>query len=551
MDPIALGLFLFGNSIFISLFFVYLSRFKKHTRLHETEMEEREKQLKHQVFELAVLRSLSERAGYSLDLRQILEVITDSLSGLVQYATVSYIMMGLEGRTILKIHAAEGVSQEFIDNVKKDLTASYSTMSGKKVTPGLIDETVSGGLSLEGPSEIGSTFNLPMMIGSDLAALINVSSIAPGVYKEADTKILYTILSQVSASASKLSLVVENEKRRLSAMVMSLTDGIAMIDSSFRMTVSNSALASMLGIKKVESLMEIVAGVGVKVDLEHAIKQALISKNIVALKEVQLNQKYVQIDVEPVIDQYGYLLGAAVVFRDVTAARELDKMRDEFTAMMVHELRTPLTTITYGTADLMTGLEKLSTADIAKTIGVIQSTTGEMLDLVNDLLDAAKIESGKFEITKKEDDLVSLINEKITMFKPTTDQKGLKLVSEVTPTLAKLPFDRRRIGQTLDNLLSNAIKYTDKGSVTIKAEITDDHVMISVVDTGDGMKSEDIAKLFSKFEQFGKGKSGERKGTGLGLVVAKGIVEAHNGKIWGSSTGLGKGSTFAFTLPLK
>lgn len=551
MDPIALGLFLFGNFIFISLFFVYLARFKKHTAEHEIAMEQREKELKRQVFELDVLRSLSDRAGYSLDLRQILEIITDSLSGLVQYATVSYIMMGSEGRTILKVHAAEGVSQQFINTVKKDLTISYSTMSGKKVTTGLIDETISGGTALEGPGSVGSSFNLPMMIGSDLAALINVSSVAPGMYKDEDTKILYTILSQVSASASKLSMVVENEKRRLSAMIMSITDGIAMIDPSFRMTVANPALASMLGVKQVESLMEIVAAVGLKADLEHAIKQALLHKNVVALKEVELNQKYVAIDVEPVIDQYNYMLGAVVVFRDVTEARELDKMRDEFTAMMVHELRTPLTTITYGVSEIMTDIKSISPEVIASTLGVISSTSKEMLDLVNDLLDTAKIEAGKFEITKKEDDLASLIAEKITMFKTITDQKGLQLISDITATLPKMQFDRRRIGQALDNLLSNAIKYTEKGSITIKTELTDDHLLVSVVDTGDGMKSEDITKLFSKFEQFGKGKSGERKGTGLGLVVAKGIVEAHGGKIWGESKGLGLGSIFAFTLPLK
>lgn len=518
--------------------------------MHEVEMADREKQLKRQVFELAVLRSLSERAGYSLDLKQILEIITDSLSGLVQYATVSYIMMGSEGRTIVKIHAAEGVSQQFIDNVKKDLIESYQTMSGKKVTPGLIDETVSGGLSLEGPSMVGSSFNLPMVIGAEMSALINVSAVAPGMYKDTDTKILYTILSQVSASASKLSQVVENEKRRISAMILSLTDGIAMIDSSYRVTVSNPALATMLGINKVESLMELVAGVGTKADLEHAIKTALMKKTVVSLKEVQLNQRFVQIVVEPVIDKYGYLLGTAVVFHDETEAHELDRMRDEFTAMMVHELRTPLTTISYGTNDLLTDIKKLPIDYIAKTIGVIQSTTGEMLGLVNDLLDAAKIEAGKFEIEKKEDDLASLVNEKMNLFKPMAAQKGLKLESEIG-NLPKLEFDRKRIGQTLDNLLSNAFKYTDKGSIKLKAEVKDNTVQVSVIDTGDGMQAEDIPKLFNKFEQFGKGKSGERKGTGLGLVVAKGIVEAHGGKIWGESEGLGKGSTFAFTLPLK
>lgn len=552
MDPIALGLFLFGNSIFIILFFVYLVRFKTHTKAHEIEMEKGEKELKRQVLELSVLRSLFERAGYSLDLRQILEVITDSLSGLVEFATVSYIMMGLKERIIFKIHVRDGVSREFIYKVRQDLIRSYSSMSGKKINPDLIDETIFGGVSSETfPKEIGSSFNLPMIIGGQVLALINVSSELPNLYNDEDTKILHTILNQVSASAGKLSLVVENEKRRLSAMISSLADGIFMVDSNFNLTVTNPILNKILGVKKTGSLMEIMSVVGQKTDLENAIKQALLHKNAVSLKETQINNKFIKIDVEPVIDRFYFLLGAVVVFHDITPEHELEQIRDEFTAMVIHELRTPLTTISYGTAEIMDGLGKISATDIAKSMEIIKSTTGEMLEMVNDLLDVAKIESGKLQITKQKGDIKKLIEEQLKMLKPLADGKKLGLLVEIPSDLPEFDFDKRRIGQTINNLISNAIKYTDKGSVAVKAKKTDDHLMISITDTGDGIEQEDILKLFSKFEQFGKGKIGERKGTGLGLAIAKGIIEAHGGQIWGSSEGLGKGSTFAFTMPLK
>lgn len=552
MDPIALGLFLFGNSIFIGLFFFYLSRFKTHTKLHEIEMEKREKELKRQVLELSVLRSLSERAGYSLDLKQILEVITDSLSGLVEFSTVSYIMIGLEGRAIIKIHAAEGTMQPFIDNVKKNLINSYSATSGQKINPELIDETISGGISLEGSnSEILSTLNLPIIIGGQFLALINVSSNIEGLYKDEETKILHTILNQVSASADKLSQVVENEKRRLSAMITSFTDGIFMVDSSFRLTVANPALARILGVNKVESLMEIIAGVGMKTDLESAIKQALLHKNAISLKEIQFNNKYIKIDVEPVIDKYGFLLGTAVVFHDVTEQYEIERMRDEFTAMVIHELRTPLTTISYGTEEIMMGKGKLSTSDLAKSLEIIKSTTGEMLDLVNDLLDVAKIESGKFQIVKEKGGIKKLIEEQVDILRPLAENKKIQLLTQISANIPEFEFDRKRIGQALGNLVSNAIKYTDQGFVKVLAGQTDNHLMVSVVDTGDGMKQEDIVKLFSKFEQLGKGKSGQKGGSGLGLIIAKGIIESHGGKIWGTSKGLGKGSTFTFSLPLE
>lgn len=552
MDPIALGLFLFGNSIFIILFFVYLARFKTHTKTHEIEMEKREKELKRQVLELSVLRSLFERAGYSLDLKQVLEVIADSLSGLVEFATVSYILMGSEGKAILKVHARDGVSREFTDKVKEALVRSYSSISGQKINLSLIDETISGGTSIENfPSKVGSSFNLPMVIGGQLLALINVSSELSGLYHDEDTKILHAILDQVSASANKLSLVIENEKRRLSAMISSFADGIAMVDSNLILTVVNPALCRILEAKKIESLMEIISKVGQKADLESAIKQALLHKNPVSLKEIQINNRFIKIDVEPVIDRFYFLLGAAVVFHDVTPEHELEQIRDEFTAMVIHELRTPLTTISYGTAEIMDGLGKISSADIAKSLGIIKSTTGEMLELVNDLLDVAKIESGKLQITKEKGDIKQSIEEKLKVLKPVADEKKLELKAEISPDLPEFEFDKRRVGQALGNLISNAIKYTDKGSVFVKAVKSDNHVVVSVTDTGDGIKQEDIVKLFSKFEQFGKGKSGEKKGTGLGLVITKGIIEAHGGQIWGSSDGLGKGSTFTFTLPFK
>lgn len=129
-------------------------------------------------------------------------------------------------------------------------------------------------------------------------------------------------------------------------------------------------------------------------------------------------------------------------------------------------------------------------------------------------------------------------------------QKKLQLSLLVDPHLPSVLFDQNRLSQVLDNLISNSIKYTDQGTVTVTAALDGPTVKVEVKDTGDGIKAEDISKLFSKFEQLGKGKSGEKKGTGLGLVITKGIVEAHGGKIWVHSEGLGKGSTFGFSLPL-
>jgi len=184
------------------------------------------------------------------------------------------------------------------------------------------------------------------------------------------------------------------------------------------------------------------------------------------------------------------------------------------------------------------------------SIRIVQTTASHMLELVNELLDVAKIEAGKFQIVKKEDNLASLVSDTVAMIKPLADQKHLQIINSTDSNLPAVTFDRRRIGQVLNNLLSNAIKYTEVGQIELSAKADSGQVQVSVKDSGEGIPQEDLPKLFSKFEQLGKGKTGEKGGTGLGLVVTKGIIEAHGGKIWAESEGQGKGTMFSFTLPL-
>lgn len=552
MHPLVLLIIVVANLTLGFIAWSYFRRFQSSTLKHAEEVEKGERELKRRVLELQVLRSLGERVGYSLDLKQILEVITDSLEGLVEFSTVSYMVLGKEGKIICKIRAAKPVSRLFLTQAKTQILAALSAMTKQNLQPALVDETISGAAiddTLDMP--IASFFNLPVVIGGQVVALVNVSSDKIGLYGDEETAVLYTIFNQVSTQASKLTQVIENEKRRLSAMVGSLADGIMMVDASMNLIVANRVLHGLLGLDKdINNLYDVVAATGVKVDLRSAIGQAFQLQSLVQLSEFELKDKALQIDVEPVKDKFGYLLGVAVVFHDITARKALERLREEFTAMMVHELRTPLTTITYSTDMMLTDLNKLTPADVGQNLNIIKGTTDNMLSLVNELLDVAKIEAGKFTVVKSPDDMSKFLGERLLAMQPVAEKKGLKLLSDFGPNLEHVSFDRNRLGQVINNLLSNAIKYTDHGQVMLKARNHGSEIHISVIDSGDGIKKEDLGKLFSKFEQIGKGKTGERGGTGLGLVVTKGIVEAHGGRAWVESEGEGKGSTFSFTLPL-
>lgn len=552
MDPLFLSIMVGGNLLLGGVALVYTRRLRKSSQVHSEELEKRERELKRRVLELQVLRSLSERIGYSLDLRKILEVIIESLGGLVSFSTISYMMMETEGRITLTTRVAEGVSRKFLDHVKSQMLQSFSVMTSQTLQPSLVDETTSG-TSLDDSFNLPleSFFNLPIEVGGKVVALINVSSPLKGLYGDEETAILYTILNQVSSHASKLSQVVENEKRKLSAMVASLADGIIMVDSAFNLIVANHAVADLLKIEKEDNFFAILSALGSKIDLKGAIEEATGKDKIIKLKEFEHLDKAIQIDVEPVKDRFGYLLGAVVVLHDVTVAKQLERLREDFTAMMVHELRTPLTTVSYSTNMLLSDWEKMEKGVIKESVTVIKSTGEQMLSLVNELLDVAKIEAGKFVVTKQSGSLDKLIEEKVELFKPLTIQKQLQLTYLKAPNIPSISFDPKRLGQVLNNLLSNSLKYTDRGQITVSSKIEGNMAVVSISDTGDGIKTEDLDKLFSKFEQLGKGKTGEKGGSGLGLVITKGIVEAHGGKIWATSAGEGKGTTFSFSIPVQ
>lgn len=351
--------------------------------------------------------------------------------------------------------------------------------------------------------------------------------------------------------SEKAGYSVESEKRKLSAMIGSLLDGIAMIDQNFNLIVANHAFYQILKIEETVDLFKIIASLSAKIDLEKILKQAFKTQKLIKTQPFEINGFFIEVNIEPVKDQYGYLLGMAIVFHDITTERNLEHLKEEFTAMMVHELRTPLTTISYSVNNMLIDSPKITKSELSANLNIIKDTTENMLGLVTELLDMTKLESGKFVIVKKDNDLGKMLEEKIELFKPLTDQKKIILELEIGDGLDHISFDPNRLGQVVNNLLSNAIKYTDIGKISIKASLSDDHVMVSITDSGEGVKKEDLPKLFSKFEQLGKGKTGEKIGTGLGLVIAKGIIEAHGGKIWAQSLGEGKGTTFSFSIPLK
>lgn len=229
---------------------------------------------------------------------------------------------------------------------------------------------------------------------------------------------------------------------------------------------------------------------------------------------------------------------------------EIQRQRDDYLAMLVHELRAPLAVIK-GAADLIIrDAQALSKEQIETLLGQIKKSSTSLLQIVNDILDVSKIESGKFSIKKVDGDINALLKEVSEYYLSWANEKQIKLNLSLDEKIPQIKFDGERIKQVLNNLLSNALKFTDEyGNITIATHLNDKYVHIAICDSGIGIPDDMKHKLFNKFVQVGTKVQVKEKGTGLGLFIAKGIVETHGGSIWIEDNDP-QGTKFVFNLPL-
>lgn len=238
----------------------------------------------------------------------------------------------------------------------------------------------------------------------------------------------------------------------------------------------------------------------------------------------------------------------AITFNQMAARlQQTEVMRRQLIGDVAHELRTPLTTIKGSMEGLIDGVLPAT----EQTYQDIHREADRLQHLVSDLQELSRVEAGAYELKIKPVRTVDLIDEVVERLNRQFEEKGVALSSDVPAGLLMVNADEDRIGQVLLNLAGNALQYTPPGgTVTIRALRQGDEVHISVSDTGIGIPPEHLPHLFTRFYRVDKSRSRPGGGTGIGLTIAKHLVEAHGGRIWARSSGAGKGSTFTFTLPL-
>jgi len=362
----------------------------------------------------------------------------------------------------------------------------------------------------------------------------------------------------VKESQSENIAKLISERRKSEAIVEEIADGIIVVDRENRITMVNKAAEQIFGIANrnvinkhfLEVIKEESIFLALKNELltDQADARDLNDEIMTISKMVNGAKKHYTIEIARTEDEDGKIEGAVIVLGDVTHFKEIDEMKSDFVSTVSHEFRTPLTSIEMGIGLLLeSGIAGAGTKE-KELMQVVDEEVKRLKQLVTELLDLSRIESGKIQMEFKLVDIVRLVEAAIRPFEVQAKEKNIKLeMKDRKAGTIKVHADPDKIMLVLTNLVANALRYTpDDGSVKFNVEKAGNKVYVSVQDTGKGIPVKYQESIFEKFTQV-PSDIARGGGAGLGLAIAKEIVKAHGGRIWVESEE-GEGSKFTFTL---
>jgi two-component system phosphate regulon sensor histidine kinase PhoR len=357
------------------------------------------------------------------------------------------------------------------------------------------------------------------------------------------------LLSDVLLERHEALLTTSAQKAEIDSILKGLGEGVLVVDNRRNVILINPPACKLLGIK--DDLKRLVPK-------EHGsiieiLNRVIDTKDRPIVEEIEYTKRIENREIRKIFnivasridDEKGDLLAIATIIRDITAEKEIERMKSELIANVSHELRTPLTSINNAVY-----LIETATSPSGKTqrfLSIIRKNSERLLRVINNLLDISRIESGMLDI---EMDLVSVydvIEDSIVPIRSLANSKKIEIVVDIHPLFPEIYANKEGLEHIFSNLLSNAIKFTDEGGkVSISCREKEEEVHLAVEDTGVGIPPEEIDKVFDKFSRATTASGIE--GTGLGLAIVKHFVNLHKGRIWVESE-VNKGTRFTISLP--
>jgi signal transduction histidine kinase len=248
----------------------------------------------------------------------------------------------------------------------------------------------------------------------------------------------------------------------------------------------------------------------------------------------------------PLFDREGRLVNIIANVRDITKFREAEEVKSTFISIISHELKTPVSLIKGYAETLRREDAQWDPATIQDSLAVIVEEADRLADLIENLLDASRLQAGALKLNRAEVLLDQLAARLVEKFKTQSEKHALS--AEFPADFPPVMGDEERLRQVLGNLLSNALKYSSGGKIVVRGRIEPQQVVVGVSDEGPGIAAADLPRVFDRFYRADSDLTKRAKGAGLGLYLAKAVVEAHGGRLWAESTP-GRGTTFSFSLP--
>jgi len=353
--------------------------------------------------------------------------------------------------------------------------------------------------------------------------------------------------NELSEILDDLFQTISSREGQLDTILSSMDDGVIAVNMRRAVILANRAAADLF------DLPDDVIGQNIFEATRHEELTRILEKTMDSREtftsEVRArpgSEQTIAITSSPLQDQRGKIQGAVAVMRDVTSLRHLEQMRQEFVSNVSHELRTPLTSIKGFVETLLNGhLEDRQLLE--RFLNIIAAETDRMISLINDLLDLSRIESGKLKINRAAVDMKKVFDDTVLLLQSKAEEKQIELSNNIYDPIV-VEGDEKLLRQVALNLVDNGVKYTPEGGkVWIEAEQGLDHVEFIVADTGVGIASEHLDRIFERFYRVDKGRSRQTGGTGLGLAIVKHIIDRHKGTIAVESR-VGKGTKIRITL---
>ncbi|MEW5956961.1 MAG: GAF domain-containing protein [Chloroflexota bacterium] len=504
--------------------------------------------------EVATLYTIAQEFTSNLDLETVLDTIVTTIRRAIGCRGCCIFLLDPSGQQ-LEIKAADGLKPHWRKMAKLKLGEGVAGKAAAERRTVYVPDTYKDPNFIFFDEEVHSVMTIPVFAQGEVIGTINVDDNRPNAFGSSEERLLTIAATQAGTAIenARLFAKVSREQQHTQAIIQHMADGLLLIDSQGLIITCNQALAEMLGLHPGQIINEKVTSPALPPQLAAILTSPTDpARTGVLAREVTLHTprfRTLKVFSTPVIDDERQPIGEVRVVHDITKERELEQLKDDFFSTISHELRTPLFSI-QGFAKILLEEKDLDAETQTEFLGTIQRQAMQLSEMVNNLLDLSRIDEGKLDLHQEPVILEDLIHQTLLKLQGFAHQRKVNLTSNLPAILPGIMADKQRVEQVLTNLIGNAIKFTGAGGqVVVSAWQIDAEVHVQVQDNGIGISPEDLEQIFSRYYQGDNKSERSAMGSGLGLHIAKKIVEGHGGRIWAESAS-GQGSTFHFMLPL-